>query len=199
MVNTFDTIYDALIVNPTVRFTELDVDGSYAAADDMFSNNQGMYRTGAIGSLQSLRDKMEDGFGIIPFPKLNEEQENYISNGSMCASTYAIPVTAENPEQTAAILDVMGYYSVDTITETVIQNIVMIRNTRDEISEEMLRFAISNKTYDIGICLKLGNYTQEMYNTIDRHSKIFVSAMESIQPKFEADVATLIEVFGGKQ
>lgn len=199
MVNTFDVIYDALIVNPAVRFIELDMNSDYAGSDAMFCSNQLMYRSGAIGSLQGMRDKMDDGFGIIPFPKLNEEQENYISNGSMCASTYAIPVTAENPEHTAAILDVMGYYSVDTITETVIQDVVMIRNTRDEISEEMLRFAIANKTYDIGTSLKLASYTQEMYKTIDRNSKIFVSTMESIQPKFEADVATLIEVFGGKQ
>jgi len=197
MVNAFETIYNGFISNPAMGFTEKQFGSDYAGVAAMFANNQLLYHGGAIGGLHNLRDTMEDGFGVIPYPKLDESQEEYYSNGAWCASTYAVPVSAENPEQTGAILNVMGYYSVDTITESVIQNVVMLRNTRDEISENMIRIALANKTYDIGLCLALGDYVNKVYGIISSNSNTFVSTMESIQPKFETAIGELIAAYGG--
>jgi hypothetical protein len=98
LVNTFDAIFNKLIVNPRILVTEYDLNSDYTGARNMFGNNQFMYCSQAIGSLQSLRDQMDDGFGAVLYPKLDEKQEEYISYGSMWASTYALPVTSKNPD-----------------------------------------------------------------------------------------------------
>ena len=195
MTTVFNAIFDKLIVNPGVVVTEYDLASDYSGARNMFGNDQFMYCGIAIGSLESLRNQMEDGFGVIPFPKLDEKQEKYYSSGSMWASTYAVPVTSENPDRTGAILNVMGYYSVDTVTETVIQKVVMNRNLRDIESEEMVRIAIREKIYDIGLVLALGDFYIKIYDIAKTKTNTFVSDMESIQPKFEADIEALIEAY----
>jgi len=199
MVNAFDTIFNKLIINPAVLVTEYDLASDYTGIRNMFANNQFMYFTQAIGSLQSLRDQMDDDFGAILYPKLDEKQEQYFSYGSMWASTYALPVTSDNPEQTGAILNTMGYYSIDTMKETVIQNVVLSRNLRDEQSEEMVRIAIDNKIYDVGFALGLADCHLPIYNIVSKETMTFVSDMEALQPKFEAAVEALIEAYGGAQ
>ena len=119
--------------------------------------------------------------------------------GSFWSSTYALPLTSSDPKQAGAILNVMGYYSVDTITEYIIQNIVMIRSTRDEVSEEMLRFAIANKSYDIGLCMELGNYQSTIYGIISKKENTFVSDMEKIKSKFENDIDKLVSIYKGDE
>ena len=89
----------------------------------------------------------------------------------------------------------MGYYSVDTVTETVIQNVVMNRNLRDIESEEMVRIAIREKIYDIGLVLALGDFYLKIYDIAKTKTNTFVSDMESIRPKFEADIEALIEAY----
>jgi len=199
MVNAFDTIFNKLIINPAVLVTEYDLASDYTGIRNMFANNQFMYFAQAIGSLQSLRDQMDDGFGAILYPKLDEKQEQYYSYGSMWASTYALPATSENPEQTGAILNTMGYYSIDTMKETVIQNVVLSRNLRDEQSEEMVRIAIDNKIYDVGYALGLADCHTVVYNIVSKETMTFVSDMEALQPKFETAVAALIDAYGGVQ
>jgi hypothetical protein len=198
MVNTFDTIFTHLVDSPNVLISERD-GNSYEGYRQMFANNQFMYTDTAIGHLESYRDLMEDGFGVIPYPKLTEEQENYISNGSMWASTYALPTSCADPEQAGAILDVMGYYSVDTITKEVIQQSVMVRNTRDEESEEMLRISFADRTYDIGYTLNMGGVFADdaIYNIVYTRTNTFVSKMEACQKKFENDVQQLIDIYFG--
>ena len=199
LISAYEAIFNAFIVNPNVAFTEREMGSDYAGVSRMFASNQLLYHGGAVGSLNNLRDTMKDDFGVIPYPKLNEKQDTYYTNGAWCASTYAIPLSSEDPERTGAILNVMGYYSVDTVTETVIRKVVMIRNLRDEISEEMLRLALANKTYDMGLCLGLGKYQNTLYNGILSKTMTFTSDMESIEEQFNHDIAELIKAFQVKQ
>lgn len=198
LINAFDTVFNGMIVNPDVAFTDREMGSDYPGVTAMFANDQLLYLNQAIGVLHTMRQNNED-FGILPFPKYNEEQDNYISMGSFWSSTYALPLTSSDPKQAGAILNVMGYYSVDTITEYIIQNIVMIRSTRDEVSEEMLRFAIANKSYDIGLCMELGNYQSTIYGIISKKENTFVSDMEKIKSKFENDIDKLVSIYKGDE
>lgn len=51
-----------------------------------------------------LRD-MKDDFGIIPIPKRNEAQENYIACVNGAGGFVVVPANAENPERTGRIME----------------------------------------------------------------------------------------------
>jgi ABC-type glycerol-3-phosphate transport system substrate-binding protein len=188
MNDTFEALYNGLVINKDVVFIEVDMGGDYAGVAKMFANNQLLYYLCAVGSLHNLRGTMEDDFGVLPYPKLNEEQENYIANGGWCASTYAVPKTSADPERTGAILNVMSYYSVENITEYIIQSQVIVRTVRDRESEEMLRTALAHKTYDIGLCLSFADYNVVLQAIPRSRNLTFASDMASIQEKFEKKI-----------
>ncbi len=191
----YGTLFDGLIANPSVVFVERELAGDYSGAAHMFYSDLFLYKLSAVGGLHDLRDEMDDGFGVLPPPKLDERQEKYYSAGSPSASTYALPISVKDPETAGAVLNVMGYYSVENITEYVIQSQVMIRDVRDKESEEMLRIALSDKAYDVGFCLKLGNYVNTLYDITRSRTNTFASSMESIKAAFDGDVNTLIRTF----
>jgi hypothetical protein len=198
LINTFDAIFNKLIVNPGCVVTEYDLGADYAGARNMFANNQFLYCFQAIGSLQSLRNDMESDFGVVPGPKLDEQQEKHYANGSMWASTYALPVSTENPERAGSILNAMAYFSVDTIQKKVIETVVLNRNLRDEESEQMVRMVIENKLYDRAFTLDMGGIFSTIYNIVSTETMTFASDMEKIQKVFERDVKKLIKAYKGE-
>ena len=88
---------------------------------------------------------------------------------------------------------------LDTMTKDIIEKSVMVRNVRDESSEEMLRITMANKVYDIGLCYDLGDYQNQMYAIIGGGNENFVSTMESIRKIFEADIETMINAYSREQ
>lgn len=71
---------------------------------------------GSVASVAStsLRD-MKDPFGFIPYPKMDENQENYFTNPSNTYSLWAIPVDALDKDMSAAVMEYLAYASHDTV------------------------------------------------------------------------------------
>ncbi|MCQ2432414.1 MAG: extracellular solute-binding protein [Clostridia bacterium] len=104
-----------------------------------------------VGEVSDMRLLMEDDFGIIPYPKYDEAQQNYYSALNIVYGTVvSVPLTNADPQKTGWILDLMGYYSVDTVLPTVIEKHIKTKSMRDEESVEMLNLIIGNKFFDIG-------------------------------------------------
>jgi hypothetical protein len=94
---------------------------------------------------------MEQDFGVLPYPKYTEEQEHYYSSyNTVWGTSYGIPVTNMELDRTGWILEVMGYYSTDTIYPATIEKNILTKTVRDEESADMLNLLFNNKFYELG-------------------------------------------------
>lgn len=93
-----------------------------------------------LGTLRdSLRD-MEADYGILPSPKLDENQAEYRHTTTVInAPVLAIPVTAAQPEMTAYLMELMQYQAHNDILPVYYQNFLNTKMVRDEESVEMLK------------------------------------------------------------
>ncbi|MBQ3865865.1 MAG: hypothetical protein II776_03105 [Clostridia bacterium] len=100
-------------------------------------------------------------FGILPMPKLNEEQAEYwTSIHSGWTYGFAIPCAADNAsdyeengfssgrEQAAYFLEAFSYYSMDTLTVAFYDQVVKRQVVKDLESSQMIDIALENKLYD---------------------------------------------------
>lgn len=55
-----------------------------------------------------------------------------------------------NTERTGTILDVMGYYSQDTITKEIVEKNAIYKGSRDDDTADMLNMLFDCKIYDLG-------------------------------------------------
>lgn len=142
--------------------TDFDVDaGGYVY---VFSIGRSLFLTAEIKAAQLLRD-MEDTFGIVPFPKADESQENYATNLVDCVFCLTIPTTNTHVEQTATITEVLAHDSQEKVIPLYYDTVVEHKGLRNEESIEMLD--IMRQTRDVDLSIMFGWYTTSQRSTIN--------------------------------
>ncbi len=93
----------------------------------------GMFDLGNV--LSKLRDS-EITYGILPIPKLNEMQENYISGST--DRPFAIPVTAQDDEKLGIIIEAMSAEGYKQVRPAFFEIALKNKYSYDADSSEML-------------------------------------------------------------
>lgn len=109
-----------------------------------FKNGRTLLMTAEIKAASKYRE-VDFSFGILPMPKYDENQENYISVGGF-AHAAVIPTTCSNPERSGAILDALAYMTEESVMPEFYSNTISQKRLRDEKSIEMLEI-ISETAY----------------------------------------------------
>ena len=97
-----------------------------------------MFNDSFLSHIPGMRGYENVDVGFVPYPKLDESQEEYYSRTAVTAGMTYIPVTNENLDMTGAVLETMAYYSGDTIIDTYFDIILTIKSARDTESEAMI-------------------------------------------------------------
>ncbi|MBO7376693.1 MAG: hypothetical protein J6V01_06265 [Clostridia bacterium] len=89
-------------------------------------------------------------YGILPVPKYDTEQENYVTCMAFPYTIYSIASQSENKEAAAATLQVLGYNGYDLVTPALFYETMQLRYS-DESNDSIMYDYIRNGVYiDIG-------------------------------------------------
>ncbi|MBE6657926.1 MAG: hypothetical protein E7604_05715 [Ruminococcaceae bacterium] len=114
---------------------------------DTFRESRTMLMAATLHGLGDLRSVDHD-FGIIPYPKWNEDQDDYYTYCALGNSTaYCIPVTADG-DVAATILEALAYYGYQDILPEYYERVLKGQSTRDNESEAMLDIIFNNVNFD---------------------------------------------------
>ena len=109
---------------------------SYADQFALFGEGKVMFKDAFLFHMTSYSDTEFD-FGVLPYPKWDEETPYMSRSADVSPLTY-IPVTNTNLELTGAVLEEMAYQSAKELTPTFFDIVLTTKSTRDVESEEML-------------------------------------------------------------
>lgn len=90
-----------------------------------------------LSTTNELRD-MENDFGMLPYPKLDETQENY---GTLIHDTMnlgVIPVTTGKLQTIGAVLEALSSESYRSVIPAYYETALKIKYSRDELSAQMI-------------------------------------------------------------
>ncbi|MBE6704040.1 MAG: hypothetical protein E7583_02140 [Ruminococcaceae bacterium] len=110
---------------------------TYGVASTMFKESRLLFQDTTLTALPGLRE-LEDDFGAVPYPKLDEDQEDYYSRIVNFSSLTYIPVTNQKLELTSAVLEYMAYISHQNLIPAFYDEILNIKTARDFETEEMI-------------------------------------------------------------
>lgn len=121
------------------------------------------------GAILNMNKNDAFNFGVLPMPKMNEQQEDYwTSVDGVWTYSYAIPVTTDNApdaadngffsgrEQAGYFLEAFSYYSIDTLSVAFNEQILKYQAVKDAESVEMIEIALKNKIYDPVVLFDFG-------------------------------------------
>ena len=121
-------------------------------------------------SMAAYRDYEYD-FGMVPFPKENEIQDGYISYAQPWVVTVPyVPVTntGDTLAMTGVLLDAMAAYGYEKVQPVIYEEVIMLKNTRDEASSEIVEMLYENVTIELASCIGLDGFTgkvQQMFTS----------------------------------
>ncbi len=152
----------------------------------MFSENRALFSWIRMRIVERLRG-METDFGILPLPKLDEAQPDYITNNNpWTGAGVAVPVTASDPARTGAVLEDLSAESRYTLQPAYYEINLRGKFARDDESQDMLDILLSNTAFDIGYICDFGGFGIFFAN-IGRSDKIpdFASTLAKHSPNMQ--------------
>ena len=161
-------------------------------------NNIAFYSHNIYDALE-LRD-MQAEFGMLPLPKLSNEQQAYHSISNRYFSSYAIiPLASPDAEIGATVVNAMAYYGNKLLREAVYdRSFRSLKLLRDEDSVEMFELIIETQIQDMGLF-----FTSTAYSLVSSVAKTsassFSSNLSKNADKIQSEVNKLNDIYKDKE
>ena len=133
---------------------------------------------------------MKDDYGILPIPKWNEEQEDYLSCVNGAGGFVVIPNNPADAERTGMLFEALAAGAYDMVTPQIYEVITKTKNVRDAESADMVNLIIRNRVYDpfyINLCTghnvlqnQLSAKKAEVASAVEKQIKGAEKALEKI-------------------
>ncbi len=138
--------------------------------------------------------EMDSSFGILPYPKLDENQSRYYSTIAPYNSQFlCIPFI--NDEETmnfiGIITESLAYYGKTMTWPACYEQTLKGAFARDDGTLDMLDIIYSSYIYDIGYYYQIGMYHDGLMNLIRRKQTTFASMYESARSSAETKLETI--------
>ncbi len=129
-----------------------------AERDAMFSEDRCLFYGMVLNAVPRYRDSATLDFGILPYPKYNEEQEFY---GSYVGASYSSMICVEgllsddDKEFVGTVIESVAYESQKIVTPEYYDQTLKGRYLKDEESWDMLDIIFSERIFDVGMYYKI--------------------------------------------
>ncbi len=158
----------------------------------LFTSNHALLMPVRLVALfNELRD-MEVDFGILPYPKYDEEQKNYYSFSLDNYSVLCVPTNVENIDMVGALVEAMSAESKKSVMPAYYEKALQGKYTRDERSAQMLEIIMDGRTFDMSILYNdaLGDMPYFMSSTL-MNGESYTSNYAAAKQKYENGAAEL--------
>lgn len=112
-----------------------------------------------LGSLEKMRDIPFD-LGVIPYPKFDETQQNYVTSTHDTTEVGIIPMTCNDLEFASTVLEVLNRETEKTVLPEYYENALKLKYTRDQTSAKMIDIIHDSfgSTFPLGYGSSFGNF-----------------------------------------
>ena len=167
--------------------------------DKMYMQGQALFLHEYLKALPLFRDT-ELEYGILPMPKLSEEQENYYCGfAGYQTAMYCIPADTYDEEISGVISEAMAYHSKEIVTPAYYDRTLVGRHVQDQESAETLEIIFANRIYDLGLFYKIGTYGTQLGYLLRDKSTDFASMYTKFEKTATADLKRINGFFQSGQ
>jgi len=132
-----DIVYAFLNGNVSV-FSPEEKDASLVnILEPMFFSDRLMIMPTFLGDIKNMRE-MDTDFGIIPYPKWDKNQKEYLTTSHGGFNVFGVPEDVKNPDMSGAVLEALCAESSRTVVPAFYETVLKSKFARDEESAEML-------------------------------------------------------------
>lgn len=117
---------------------------------ETFVNAQAMIVAAYFGYSRDYLTNVEFEYGVIPYPKYDEDQVDYRTHIGNEYSFYSIPIDARNYSMSGAVLEALASESYRTVTPAYFESALKVRYAKDSVTGQMLDLMRQNASFNFG-------------------------------------------------
>ncbi len=150
----YEKIYELLITQNSfhVIWAQYEKDPSmYNQTINVFRDGRALFFPTYLSTTSQLRDMLDD-YGVLPNPKYDERQTDYLGFVNGSASIACVPSSLSDDGLAVAgfMMEALASASYYMVTDTLYEKIAKSKNARDPESAEMVDIIIRHKVFDFG-------------------------------------------------
>lgn len=160
------TVMDALRAVFADRTTSIQQENAQFKIKEFTTGHTMFAMTAMMFGNMELRD-MEAMYGVLPMPKLNEEQQDYITCGNPFAPCgMCIPRSASDAEMSALIAEAMGFLGEEILRPAVYDITIHGKLAQDKQSSDMLEIIYRDIYFDFWAAYEFGKVSKALRSYI---------------------------------
>ncbi|MCI8387932.1 MAG: extracellular solute-binding protein [Clostridiales bacterium] len=165
----------------------------------MFSEGKSLFYSGFMtDSYQFFRD-MKDDFGLLPFPKFDESQENYITTPTGGTGLLGIPKYVKNPEMVGVITEALAIESYNYVYPAIYETVFTEKLLRDDESKLMFDILMNGLEIDFGRTFKHTAYADLITSLTASGSTDLASSAAAVEAQANKHYEDIISIFFEKE
>ena len=195
-----EKVYNQFYINPGTYLLDQGNTPYHTWHIDKLKNGETLLLPTNISNSNFLRD-MDDDFGIIPFPKFDEREDQYYSYVYYIAAVLVIPVNCNKTELVGAFMEASACDAYNYLIPLYFDTVMNVKILRDEETSEMIKIirnsayfsfeavfndmlaGAGNMIYD----LMINNKSTDYASWYARNEKSIEGALNNLIDQFEAN------------
>ncbi len=177
------------IFNPFTEFGQTE-DSRYKGNEE-FAADRALFLVRGTNTLTALGN-MESDYGIVPFPKYNEEQDRYYVG--IDGSLIAVPLgSSADLSRVCLVKEALAIESLRYTYPAYYENALKNRYVRDEESIRMLELITNSNVFDLGASIWSDIVREPWMNNIVAGNENFISAVQKKEKQAAKAISELLE------
>ncbi len=197
-VNIMEKFNDLFYANPSVWIVPATWSVINGDVTKKFAQDQMLFMFAYFFTADYLRD-MNSDYGVIPYPKYDENTEDYRALIHNDVALFCLPVTCQKYDTVCAVLEEMAYQGYCTTTPTYYESVLKNKYVRGDLDEasQMIDF-IHDRTYTETVYVYASQLSNAGYiqRTIAEKSSVDIASLYAANEKsYQTALDTLIEKY----
>ncbi|MBQ8508721.1 MAG: hypothetical protein IJ493_02325 [Clostridia bacterium] len=167
--------------------------GQYLAP---FPSQRTLFQTAEICKTQSFRE-LEFDYGVVPYPKYDENQSSYYSPIFEACVAFSIPITAPDAEFSASVWDALAYEGGQSVVPAYREVTLEQKGLRNDDSIEMLGIITDSAFPDAGSMFGIsGSFRTEFNTEITNNTGAMASIIDKHKTSIQEKIDELVDAIG---
>lgn len=169
---------------------------NYAEPPKIFAENRALLLAGYLGNASNFRD-LDADFGILPYPKYDENQKEYRTTAHNSVSMICFPIVIADPEMSGIITEALCAESYRNVIPQFYDVVLKSKEVRDAKSAEMIDLIRDSLIFDFGWVhsVPMDSIGTLMANLVQQKSTNFASEYAKREKKVLAGLDTINEAY----
>ncbi|MCI8387508.1 MAG: hypothetical protein HFE63_03460 [Clostridiales bacterium] len=190
-VDIYDKLYKLFMENGNVVMNPQD---EYDIQTKNFTEDKALFMNALLNAADNMRDMPSD-FGIVPFPKADENQEHYHTQIGTSTNMMFIPQTTRNADMVGMVCEALSYYSMIDVVPKYYEVALKEKYTRDDDVKEMLEIIRESAMMDFNFAYStcFDPFTNSITEYRQGWPENLTSYHASNLPKWQSTLNDLVE------